>query len=77
MTMTEPPSSDSGLNASTLRLTIMGFLTLWCQYVFVWLIQKPTYPKRFRQLLTLWAVVWGCCALLFFAVNIFGFNPRG
>jgi len=55
----------------------MGLLTVWFLYIFVWFIQKPGYPKPFRLSLTAWAVIWVSSAILFLAINIAGFNPRG
>jgi Na+/melibiose symporter-like transporter len=63
--------------ASWLTLIGMGFLTLFLPYVFVWFIQNPEYPKGFRWILTSWAVIWFGSAILFFAVNILGLNPKG
>ena len=61
----------------TRRLITMGLLTFWFPYIFVWLIQKPTYPRAFRYWLTGWATIWASSAILFFAIHIAGLNPRG
>jgi hypothetical protein len=69
--------NDASKKASTRRLIAMGLLTVWFPYIFVWFIQSPAYPKSFRLGLTAWAVIWVSAAILFFAINITGFNPRG
>jgi hypothetical protein len=60
---------ESTPRASPLRLAVMGFLTVWCPYVFVWFIQKPEYPTVFRRCLTAWAILWCCCAAVFLIVR--------
>jgi hypothetical protein len=68
---------ETKTKATWLTLVGMGFLTLFFPYVFVWFIQRPEYPKAFRWILSVWAVIWCGSAILFFAVNILGLNPRG
>lgn len=55
--------------ASGLKLAVMGFLTLWCPFVFVWFIQKPEYPVAFRRVLTAWAILWCSWAVIFLIVQ--------
>jgi len=47
----------------------MAFLVLWLPFVFVWFVQKPQYPRAYRQLLTAWAVLWSLSAVLFLIVR--------
>lgn len=75
--MTYSTSKEAAAPISTRRLLTMGLLTVWFPYIFVWLIQKPAYPKAFRFWLTLWSAIWISSAILFFAVNIAGLNLRG
>jgi len=75
--MTATPIDEAVPKASALKLAIMGFLTLWCPYIFVWFIQKPEYPSTFRRAITAWAVFWCGCAALFFVVQFTtGDQPR-
>jgi hypothetical protein len=68
--MTTTPINEAMPKASLLKLAAMGFLTLWCPYVFVWFIQGPEYPTAFRRWFTGWAIFWCICAILFFIVNL-------
>jgi hypothetical protein len=70
-------TSDATPKVTTRRLITMGLLTIWFPYIFVWLIQKPTYPRAFRYWLTVGATIWTSSAILFFVINIAGLNPRG
>jgi len=54
--MTAVPIDETAPKASTLKLALMGLLTFWCPYIFVWFIQKPEYPIAFRRALTAWAI---------------------
>ena len=54
-----------------MKLVVMAFLVFWMPFVFVWVIQKPDYPRAFRQSLTAWTIFWCSCALLFLIVRPF------
>lgn len=60
---------EGNSHASGLKLAVMGFLTLWWPFVFVWFIQKPEYPVGFRRVLTAWAILWCTCAVIFLIVR--------
>jgi hypothetical protein len=55
----------------------MGFLTLWCPYIFVWLIQGPEYPTTFRRVFTAWAIFWCGCAVLVLVMQFIPGNQPG
>jgi hypothetical protein len=55
--------------APGLRLLVMGLLILWCPYVFVWFVNKPSYPKAFRVAAVGWAVFQCACLILFLVVG--------
>lgn len=50
--MTATPIDEAVPKASALKLAVMGFLTLWLPYIFVWFIQKPEYPPKFCRAFT-------------------------
>lgn len=77
LTVTLEAIQETKTKATWLTLIGMGFLTLFFPYFFVWFIQKREYPKAFRWILSSWAVIWCGSAILFFAVNILGLNPKG
>ena len=62
---------------SKLKLRMMAVLVVLAPYIFVWFIQKPEYPKTYRQRLTAWAIFWCFCAAVVLVVNfITGDQPR-
>ena len=67
--MTANHQNEASLRPSGLKLVVMGFLTLWWPFVFVWFIQKPEYPVAFRRGFTAWAILWCSCAALFLIVR--------
>jgi hypothetical protein len=62
---------------SRLKLSVMAILVVLAPYVFVWLIQKPEYPKAYRQRLTAWAIFWCFCTAVVLVGNLItGDQPR-
>jgi hypothetical protein len=55
--------------ASVPKLVVMGFLVIWCPYVFVWFVRKPIYPRAFRIAAVTWAVFWCACLVFYIAVG--------
>lgn len=70
-------TNDAPAKPSRSHLIAIGLLTVFFPYFFVWIIQKPAYPKAFRLCLTVWATIWIGSAILFFVLNITGLKPRG